>query len=175
MLPVDVQDAGKIETHLLYFRICAHHPAVDICMVAHQYLWIPRRSHKNRINTAANRRHEDLADLQTDQECKRHDHRRVGAASVVGWVCELQVKVRKESTEVTNECRAHGQDRSDQAIIDQGVDSAVFHHGPGVFSCRDVGFAVESYVRESIAVDESIRSISMNLSHNLVDTHCTAH
>ena len=97
-------------------------------MIPHQHLRIPRTRHENRIHAAANGRHEYLTHLQPDQECKSHDDGRELAAFVVRWFGELQVEVREEGAEVGDKDAAHGEDGANQAIVDEGVDAAVFHH-----------------------------------------------
>jgi len=49
----------------------------------------------------------------------------------------------------------HRKDRPNQAVVDKGIDAAVFHHGPSVLSSRNVSFAIQSNMRERIAIDES--------------------
>jgi hypothetical protein len=36
----------------------------------------------------------------------------------------------------------HRKDRTNQAVVDKGVDAAILHHGPGVFRGWKIGFAV---------------------------------
>lgn len=41
-------------------------------MIPHQHLRLPRRRHEYRVDTAAYRRSENVADLQTNEERKSH-------------------------------------------------------------------------------------------------------
>lgn len=52
--------------HLLHFGIYPDHPLVKVRMIPHQDIRIPRSSNKNSIDAAANWRHEDLADLESN-------------------------------------------------------------------------------------------------------------
>ena len=136
-------------------RIHPHQLLIQIRMFQHQHLRIPRHRHKQRIDPRPNRRHEYLADLQPDQERKRHDNRREHAAVLV--VCgfrEFEVQVREERGEVADEEGAHGQDGTGQAVVDERVDAAVFHHLPRVLRGGDVRLAVERDMGEGVAVDE---------------------
>lgn len=97
-------------------------------MIPHQNIRIPRARHEDRIHSAANRRHEDLAHLQSDQERKRHDNGREGAAFVVCRFRKFQIEEGKEGTQVGDEGGAHGEDGPDEAVVDEGIDTAVLHH-----------------------------------------------
>lgn len=114
--------------HLLYLRVHTDHPLVEIRMISHQNIRIPRARHEDRIHSAANRRHEDLAHLQSDQECKRHDNGREGAALVVCRLREFQIEKGQKGAQVGDEGGAHGEDGADETVIDEGVDAAVLHH-----------------------------------------------
>lgn len=141
--------------HLLYARIYGHHPSVKIWMVCHQHLRIPGCSDEYGVYATSDRRHKDLAHLETDQERECHDDRSVSTTSVICWLRKFKIKIGEESAEVRYEGGSHGQDRPNKAIVYESVNATVFHHLPGVLGSRDVGFAVESDVRESIAIDES--------------------
>ena len=142
--------------HLLYLRINPDHPLIKFRMIPHQNIRIPRRRDKQGINATPDGRHEYLADLQANQKRKRHDNGREGAAVVVARGGEAQVEVGKEGAEVGDEGGTHGEDGGDEAVVDEGVDAAVFHHSPGVFGGGDVGFTVKRDVGEGVAVDESV-------------------
>ena len=101
--------------HLLHFRVDAHHLGVEIGMISHQDLWVPSRCDEYRIHAATDWRHENLADLQPNQEREGHNYRCVFAAVVVLWLGELEVKKREQSAEIGDERGAHGQYRANQA------------------------------------------------------------
>ena len=86
--------------HLLNLWISAHHPGVEVRMIAHQHIWIPCCGYKDRVDTAANGCQEDLAYLKADQKGKRHDDRGESSAGVVGRVGELQVQEGEQGAEV---------------------------------------------------------------------------
>lgn len=54
--------------HLLHLRVDPDHPLVQIGMIPHQNVWIPCRSHKDCVHATPNGRHEDLTNLQPNQE-----------------------------------------------------------------------------------------------------------
>lgn len=164
---------GLCVDHLLHFGVGSHHSVVDIRMVPHQNLGIPSRSDEDRIDAASYRRHEDLAHLQANQKGKCQHDRSVGATGVVCWFGEFQVQVCKEGTKVTDECRAHGKDWADQAIVHKSVNAPVFHHFPGVFSGGDVGLSIKGYVRESVAIKEPTRYVSDVLEEQLLSIKLT--
>jgi len=138
--------------HLLYARVHSNHPLIKIRMILPQTIRIPRHRHEQRISSAADRRHEDLADLQADEEGKGQDDGRVGAGTVVLGLGELEVEIGEEGAEVGDEGGAHGEDGPDEAVVDERVDAAVFHHRPRVLGGGDVGFAVEGDVAEGVPV-----------------------
>lgn len=90
--------------HLLYLRINLDHPRVKIRMIPHQHVRIPRRGDEQRVYTATYWRHEDLADLQPDEEGEGHDDGGEGAAVIVGRFGEFEVEVGEEGAEVGYEC-----------------------------------------------------------------------
>ena len=102
-------------------------------MIPAQHIGIPRRGYKNCIHAATNWSHENLADLQADQKRKGHDDGSESAVGVVARFGELQVQVGEEGAEVGDEGGAHGEHGGDEAVVDEGVDAALFHHCPGVF------------------------------------------
>ena len=55
---------------LLYFRIDANHPSIEVRVILHQDVRVPRHGHKDRVHAATYWRHEDLTDLQSDQKAK---------------------------------------------------------------------------------------------------------
>ena len=141
--------------HLLYLRVHASNSIVEIWMIFHHDIRIPRHCNENRINPTPNRRHEYLTNLQANQKTECHHYRGESAAIVVPWFGELEIKIGEQSTEITDEGSSHGQDGTDKTVIHKSVNAAVLHHCPGVFSGRDVGFAVEGDVRESVTIDKS--------------------
>ena len=144
--------------HLLHLRVYPDHPLVQIGMIPHQNVWVPRRSDKYGIHTRPNRRHEYLTNLQSDEEGESHDHRRKSSPIVVTRLREFEVEIRKEGADISHKGRSHRQYRSNQAVIDQCINSAILHHGPRVLGSGDVSFAVEGDVNEGIAIDKSRRS-----------------
>ena len=78
IFPTSLNTLSSMDT-LLHLRVNRDHLRIQIRMIPHQDLGIPGRSHKERIDATANRRHEDLADLKSDQERKRHDRYGVGS------------------------------------------------------------------------------------------------
>lgn len=112
----------------LHLRINPHHPLIQIRMIPHQHLGIPRTRHENGIHPAADRRHEDLTHLQPYQERESHDDGRELAAFVVLGFGEFEVEECEEGAEVGDKGAAHCEDGADEAVVDEGVDAAVFHH-----------------------------------------------
>lgn len=55
----------------------------------------------------------------------------------------------------------HGEDWPNQAVVDQGIDAAIFHHLPRILCRRNVCFAIQSNMREGITIDEP--AISVNI------------
>lgn len=111
---------------LLHMRVHRHHLRVQIWMVPHQDLRIPSTCDKDGIDTAAERRGEDVADLQANEEGEGENNRRVRAITVVLGRREDQVAVGHESAGVTDEHGADGEDRTDKAFVDKCVDAAIF-------------------------------------------------
>ena len=54
--------------HLLHLWVDPYHPLVQVGMIPHQNIWVPRRSHEDCVHTTPNGRHKDLTDLQSNQE-----------------------------------------------------------------------------------------------------------
>lgn len=53
---------------LLDVRINADHAGVEVWVIAHQHLWIPRAGDEDGVDAAAEWGCEDVADLQADEE-----------------------------------------------------------------------------------------------------------
>lgn len=140
---------------VLYVWIHAQQPCPKIGMLPDQNIGIPAHSNKERINTTADRGHEDPAHLQPNQEGERHDDGSEGSALVVGRIGEVEVKIGQECAEIGNEDTAHGQDWPDQTVVDQNIDTPIFHHLPCVFGSGDVGFPIERNVAKCVSIDES--------------------
>ncbi len=68
----------------------------------------------------------------------------------------------------------HRKDRPNQAVIDKGIDAAVFHHGPGVLRSRNISFAIQSNMGESIAIDEPATQRQYLVPQLHDNTYCTA-
>lgn len=103
---------------LLNMGVYGNHAVVEIRVLAHQDLWIPCHGNENRVNTAAQWRCEDVADLQSNQESKCYDDCRIAAVSVVRRRSEDEVEVSQQGAGVSNEGRSHGQNGSDQTFVD---------------------------------------------------------
>ena len=144
---------------LLDLRIHSYHPRIQIRMLRHQHLRIPRCGYKHGITPAPNGCHEDLAHLQADQKRKRHHHGCVTARAVVRRLGELQIQIRQQRAEIRDKRTPHRQNRPDQAVVHQRVDPAVLHHLPRILRGGDVRFAVERDVREGVAIDELHRPV----------------
>ena len=82
----------------------------------------------SRVDSTGNWRHKDLTDLKTNEESISHDHGRKGAPIVVGRLCKLKVEESEKGAKITNEGTTHGDDGARQAVIDQSIDTTVFHH-----------------------------------------------
>lgn len=139
---------------LLHMRIHLDHLVVQIRVVPDHDLGIPRHGHKDGIDAAAERRGEDVADLQADQERKGADDDREVAVGIVRGLGELEVEEREQRGGEADEERAEREDGADQALVDEGVDAAVLDHLPGVLGRLDVWTAVQGDVRKGISVDE---------------------
>lgn len=128
--------------HLLNAGVYGDHSLIEVGMVPAQTIRIPGHGHEQRIGAAADGSHEDLANLQADEEGECHDDGREGAGAVVLGFGEFEVEVGEEGAEIGDEGGTHGEDGADEAVVDEGVDAAVFHHRPRIFGCRDVGLSV---------------------------------
>jgi hypothetical protein len=113
---------------LLDVRVDRDHPMVKVRVLPHQDLGVPRHRDENCVDTAGKWGRENIANLQSDQERESDHHRSVGSVRVVGWRREDKVEVREKRTGVGDECGAHRQNWSDQALVDQCVDTAIFDH-----------------------------------------------
>ena len=79
--------------HFLHLGIDTHHAIIEVRMIAHQNVRVPCSRHEQGIDTATDRRHEYLTDLQSDEEGESHDYRGESAALVVTGFCELEIQV----------------------------------------------------------------------------------
>ena len=146
--------------HLLHLWINPDHPVIELWMIPHQNVRIPRSSDKYSVDATSDWRHEYLADLQSDQERESHNDGRKGASVIVSWLGELQVEIGQESAEVRYKSTAHGEYGPDQTVINKCIYAAVFHHRPRILSCWDVRFTIQGNMGECIAVDKSVHIIS---------------
>jgi hypothetical protein len=78
---------------LLDVRVHLDHVLVQLRVLAHHDLGIPRGSHENGLDAALQRCGEAVGDLQADEESVRDDDGRVSAVAVVGWAGEDEVEV----------------------------------------------------------------------------------
>jgi hypothetical protein len=74
-------------------RIHFNHILIQLRVLAHHDLRIPRGSHEDRLDTALQRRGEAVGDLQADEESVRDDDGGESAVGVVAWVGEDEVEV----------------------------------------------------------------------------------
>merc|ERR1712000_280065 len=72
-----------------------------------------------------------------------------------GGVGEEQIQIAQERAGVADEDGAKRQNGSDEAVVDQTVNSAVLDHGPGILRSWDVRLAVKRNVAEGVAVEEA--------------------
>lgn len=77
---------------LLHLRINPDHILIQLRVLAHEHLGIPRGRDENRIDPARQRGGEAVGDLQADEESVRDDHGREFAVGVVGRVREDEVE-----------------------------------------------------------------------------------
>lgn len=73
-----------------------------------EHLGIESHRHKEGRNTTLDRNEEDIGNLQTDEECERHDNGRESVALVVSWRSKGEVEVGEEGAEVGYEDGTHG-------------------------------------------------------------------
>lgn len=118
---------------LLDMRVDADHAGIQVGMIPHQDLRIPRTGHEYGIDATAKRRGEDVADLEADEEGEGNHNRSVGAILVVSGRGEDEVEVGEKRAGIGNKGRAHAEDGADETFIDKGVNSAVLDH-PGSLS-----------------------------------------
>jgi hypothetical protein len=113
---------------LLHVGVHRNHALVKIRMLPHQNLGVPRHRDKDGVDATGQRRSENVANLQSNQEGESDDHRRVRAIRVVCWRREEEVEVCEERACVCDKGCAHGQYWTNQAFVDESVDSAVLDH-----------------------------------------------
>lgn len=123
-------------------------------MIADQDLRIPAHSHEDGFDSAADGSHEDLTDLQADDEGEGHDNSREVSIGVVARLSELQIQIRQQGADVRHKDRAHGDHRPDETVVDKCVDAAVSHHGPRILGRRDICLPVQGDMTESVAVEQ---------------------
>ena len=111
---------------LLHTRVYLDHLLVQFWVIVDHGSRVECRSNKDGVNSARNWRDKDLADLQPDNESKCDDDGSELAVAIVARRCEYQVQVCEESASISHKSGAHGQHRTDQAFVDEGVDAAVF-------------------------------------------------
>jgi hypothetical protein len=85
---------------LLDVRVHLDHVLVQLRVLAHHDLRIPRGSNENGLDTALQRRGEAVGDLQADEEGIGDDDGSELALRVVGWVCEDEVQVGEAVGEI---------------------------------------------------------------------------
>lgn len=143
--------------HLPDPRVHGDQPIVKLPMLPGQHVRIPRHAHEQRLDATAQRRQENLTDLQANEEGEGHDDAREFAAGVVGRVREFEVEEGEQAAEECHEGGTHGEHGADQTVIDEGVDAPAVQEGEGVLGGGNVGLAEEGDVDEGIAVDESVK------------------
>lgn len=102
---------------LLHMRVNPNHGIVDIRVVPHKDIGVPRRGNKNGVNAARDGRREDVCDLKADEEGEEHDDGRPAAVAVVLGLREEKVEVGEERAGVGDEEPAKGQDGADEAFL----------------------------------------------------------
>lgn len=110
---------------LLHMRIDVYHLLIQVRMLGHHNLRVPGCCDEDSVDTTADRRGEDIADLQSDEEGKRHHDRGIRSRRVVGRVRVDHVQIREQGARVRDKGRSHGKHRADEALVNQGVDAAV--------------------------------------------------
>ncbi len=115
----------------LHVRIHLHQSIPQVRELLDQNLRVKRHGHEERSNTTLDWNQEDIGNLETDQESEGHDDRCEGIAFIVVWLGEGDIEVCKERADVGYEDGTHGEDGVDEAFVDKGIDTAVFHHCPG--------------------------------------------
>jgi hypothetical protein len=113
---------------LLHVGVDCNHALVKIRMLPHQNLGVPCHCDKDRVDATRQRRSEDIAYLQSNQEGESDNYRRVRAIRVIRWRREEEVEVCEERACVCNEGGAHGKYWTNQAFVDESIDSAVLDH-----------------------------------------------
>ena len=111
---------------LRHVRVNGNQVLVQLSMLLDHDLRVKGRRDKDSVDTAADGCGEDLADLQTNQEGIGHDDRGKVAVGVVAWLSEDQVQVSEKGAGIADEGSAHCQYRTNQAFVDESVDTAVF-------------------------------------------------
>lgn len=101
---------------------------VQVIVIAHKNIWIPCHCHKDGVDAGAKRCREEIADLQTNEkgECN-NDHSEI-SVRVVRRVSELKPQEGHQRSCKPNEDSTKGEDRSDQAVVDQRIDATVLDH-----------------------------------------------
>ena len=102
---------------LLNMRINPNHGIVDIRVVPHEDVGVPRRRDKDGVHAARDGCREDVCDLQADEEGEEHNDGRPVAIGVVLGLREEEIEVREEGAGVGDEEPAKGQDRADEAFL----------------------------------------------------------
>lgn len=106
---------------LLNLRIDPNHGVVDVPVVPHEDLGVPRRGDEDGVDAARDGRREDVCDLQADEEGEEHDDSRPAAVAVVLGLREEEVEVREEGAGVGDEQTTKGQDGADEAFLKLGL------------------------------------------------------
>lgn len=140
---------------LLNLRVKLHQLVVDIRVVIDHDLRIPSHSDEDSLNTTTNGSHEDLADLQTNQESESHDDGGEVTIPVVGGVGELQIEIGQQRTDIGDKSRTHSQNRTHETVLHESINSSVAHHFPGILGSRDISLSVQGDVTEGVAVEKS--------------------
>jgi len=110
---------------LLHMRVHRNELSVQLWVLVDHDRGIERSRNEDGIDTAGDGRDEDLANLQADEEGESDNNRGEASIIIVGRVGEDKVQVCEECAGVGYEGGAHGQDRTDEALVDEGVDAAV--------------------------------------------------
>lgn len=119
-----------------------------------EYLWFPRHGHEKGVDSAADWSGKDVANLQANKESKGNNDRSKTAIRVVGRIRKDQVEEGHQSTCIADKGGAHTEHRSNETLVDQGINTALLDHVPGILGRGNICLAVQGNVRESISIQK---------------------
>lgn len=159
------------------------HLFIELGMFTCQDLRVPSHRNKYGVDAARQRCREHIANLETDEERKCHDHRRVSARCVVRGFLDVEEQVSEKCAGISNKDTTKREDRTNQAFlatnvslflypwlalshwiprnlhqacthIDERINSAVLDHVPGILGGGNIRLPIQSDVAERISVQE---------------------